>query len=161
PGQAWFRSSSPWGDNLIGPGAGDAPGPFFDVEPRPLAWSCGSYRGCEPGQHRSGVAELRRRARRVRDGLDRAAAAARQSCIRRMPRRSRVPLLEGWTGGFGLPHADAGEQRPVTLLLGQGDLRRGRQRTRLCCAHGNMMSHLVALRATKIGASDPPTTWWP
>jgi hypothetical protein len=26
---------------------------------------------------------------------------------------------------------------------------------------GEKRSHLVALRATKIAASDPPSTWWP
>ena len=29
------------------------------------------------------------------------------------------------------------------------------------CRHPYKRSHLVALRATKISASDPPSTWWP
>jgi hypothetical protein len=36
-----------------------------------------------------------------------------------------------------------------------------RQRNEEIVAYPYKRSHLVALRRTKISASDPPSTWWP
>jgi hypothetical protein len=96
-------------------------------------------------------------------------------CFGTVEPRSRCPILRAWSSRVRVACVVPG--MPSTAICSGLPVHRGRahplshareperyMRCKDCSAvrgYPYKRSHLIALRPTKITASDPPSTWWP